>query len=147
MTPKPWVQFACVCEKALREPDNVASLIRIVDTYYIDPEPLPAAITSWALPLTIAVSLKSGDVSGEFELGLRLVRPDGKETSIRKWPVVFRGAEAGVNLIMGFALEAPEFGLYWFEVLWEEAILARIPLRVKPRVLEASPESTETAKS
>ena len=145
-TPKPWVQFACVCEKALREPDNVASLIRIVDTYYLDRVPLPAEIArKAALPLTIAVSLKSGDVVGEHELDLRFTPPDGQITPIQKWPVRFDGNESGVNLIMEFALGTPEFGLYWFDVLWGEEVLTRIPLRVKPRVPDASNESTESA--
>lgn len=149
-TAKPWVQFACICEKALREPDNVPSLIRIVDTYYIDPFPteeLPSELAEWALPLTIAVSLKSGDVTGAHELTLRLVRPSGAPVVIRKWPVEFKGDEAGVNLLMSFALNKPEFGLHWFEVVWGEELLARIPLRVKPRVPEASTESTERGKT
>lgn len=145
---KPWIQFACVCEKALREVDNVASLIRIVDTYYIDPQPLPSSIeaASVALPLTIAISLKSGDAVGEHELGLRLTRPNGEMKPIHKWPVRFSGEdETGVTLIMAFALRGPEFGLYRFDVLWGEEVLVRIPLRVKPRVAETADKSTEIA--
>jgi hypothetical protein len=150
---KPWVQFACVCEKVLREPDNVASLIRIVDTYNLDVPPefpkgfeLPPGISGgWALPLTIAVSLKSGDVSGEYEIGLRLTRPSGQQTPIRKWPAVFRGGEAGVTLVMAFVLESPTSGLYWIEVLWFSEVLARIPLRINPKIAAAQDESTENA--
>lgn len=151
LTPKPWVQFACVCEKALREPDNVASLIRIVDTYFLDKtQPLPAPLSAaaqWALPLTIAVSLKSGDVVGEHELALRLTQPDGQQKPIRKWPIRFEGGESGATLVMEFILGAPEFGLYWFEVLWAEELLVRIPLRVKPKAIEASHESSATESS
>ena len=63
--PKPFVQAACICEKVLVEPDKVASLIRVVDTYFLErpKEPLPPNVEA-RLDLTIFVSLKSGDVTG-----------------------------------------------------------------------------------
>jgi hypothetical protein len=135
---KPFVQIACVCEKVLIEPDNVASLIRVVDTYALAlPTPeLPAGVQ---IAFLIAfISLKSGDVVGEFEVGLRLNHPDGKDYPIRRWPVEFRGGESGVNLKIAFSLPDAKFGLYWFDVLWGDEVLTRIPFRLKA----ASTEST-----
>src|SRR5258708_6475787 len=112
--PKPFVQAACICEKVLVEPDNVASLIRVVDTYFIE---MPPANIKAALDLTLFVSLKSGDVVGEYEIGLRLISPDKKDQPVRRWPVEFLGGEAGVNVKVAFIMPTPEFGLYWFDVL------------------------------
>src|SRR4051812_1385162 len=127
--PRPFIQAACVCEKVLVEPDSVASVIRMVDTYFLEvpTEPLPPNIKP-LLELTVFVSLKSGDVTGEHEVGLRLNAPDKQSQPVRKWPAEFRGGEAGVSLKVTFSLADPKFGLYWFDVLWNDEVLTRIPL-------------------
>jgi hypothetical protein len=138
---KPYVQAACVCEKVLIEPDNVPSLIRIVDTVTIDVKaigpgtPPPGLLEKLDLPviLTAFVSLKSGDVVGEYDVGLRLNAPDGTPPPVRKWPVVLNGGEHGANVRIEFRLPSAKPGLYWFDVLWGDEVLTRIPLRVKPR--------------
>jgi hypothetical protein len=138
------VQVACICEKVLREHDNVPTLIRIVDIFNVETpiDPLPEGV-HLGTPLTIFVALKSGDVAGEHEIGLRLTRPDGTTGPVRKWPVTFGGAERGVNLQLGFALDSPQLGLYWFDVLWSDEVLTRVPLRLKLRTAVDAVEPTE----
>src|SRR5438552_10324338 len=89
---KPYVAVACVCEKVLMEPDAVNSAIRIVDTYTlsVQPQPLPPGLKV-PLALTIYVSLKSGDVTGQHNLGLVGHRPSGQNTLSQEWPVVIEG--------------------------------------------------------
>jgi hypothetical protein len=140
---KPIVQVACICEKVLIEPDNVASLIRIVDTYMLrvpPNEPLPKGV---GVELTAFVSLKSGDVVGEFQVGLQLKDPDGNETPLGKWPIVLNGDEHGANLRIDFSLANPKIGLYWFVLLWREEELTSIPFRLKyaPLAAETGPPS------
>ncbi|HEX6737059.1 MAG TPA: hypothetical protein VF310_02190, partial [Vicinamibacteria bacterium] len=92
LSPKPFVQTACVCEKVLIEPDQVVSLIRIVDTYVIYlPPNTPAPPPGVGLDLTAFVGLKSGDAVGRFDVGLRIQDPDGESKPIRHWPIVLNG--------------------------------------------------------
>lgn len=146
MLPKPLVQAACICENVLIEPDGVASLIRLVDTYTLqlpDPNELPLLPGVLGLQLAAFVALKSGDVVGEFEIELQLTDPDGKRQAIRKWPVVMNGGEHGATLRLKFALGNPKQGLYWFDVLWNDEALTRIPFRIKfAKQLDDSAEST-----
>lgn len=142
-TPKPLVQVACVCEKVLTEHDNVPSLIRIVDTYTLHVPPGQSPSDS-AVSLTAFVALKSGEVVGEYEAGLRLVPPDGKATQVRKWPVVLNGSEHGVNLKIEFVIPSPTPGLYWFDVLWGEDVLTRIPFRLKTSPAATAPSVLPT---
>ena|SRR5689334_413866 len=136
---KPFVQIACVCEKVLHEKDGVASLIRVVDTYTMElPKDVPAGFTL-ATQLTAFVSLKSGDVIGQFPVGLRLNQPNGKALPTREMPVEFKGNESGANLQIEFALANPAVGLYWIDVLWGDEILTRIPFRLKTK---ASPQAS-----
>ena len=144
-TSKPLVQIACICEKVLVEPDNVATLVRVVDTFTLPPPPqvLPPGMPM-AVQLTIVVSLRSGDVVGDFEVGLRLNSPHERDQPLQRWPVEFRGGEHGANLQIDFALPNPQLGLYWFDVLWGEEILTRIPLRLRT---STASESTADAAS
>lgn len=146
---RPWIQAACVCEKVLVEQDRVPSLIRIVDTYtMILPDPVPDnAVPS--VDLVAFVSLKSGDVAGNFDVGLRLVDPNGKASKVRKWAVELRGNEHGANLKLDFNLVNPLVGLYWFDVLWiDDELLTRIPFRLKkPTAQTSSDERAESTES
>ncbi len=135
---KPYVAVACICERVLKEPDGVASIIRIVDTYHLM---LPDDTSSGAFPLsltlTIFVSLKSGDVTGQHEIAIVLRQPNGKSQPAQKSLVDLRGEENGVNVEIQFTLvgpaagKPPEFGLYWFDVLWGNDVLTSIPLRLR----------------
>src|SRR3970040_2336650 len=67
---KPFVAAACLAEVVIIEPDNVASIIRIADTFFIDvPPDLPADLKP-AIVLNAFISLKSGDVKGSFDVEL-----------------------------------------------------------------------------
>ena len=137
---KPFVQIACICEKALLEADGVPSLIRIVDTFTLThPTHPPAGLSVEAmLPLTIFISLKSGQVKGEHTIGLRINQPDGNAGPLRQWKIDFMGGEHGANARIEFALTAPMSGLYWFDVLWGEEVLTRMPLRLNIREEEST---------
>ena len=127
----------------LVEPDKVASVIRIVDTYFLEipPDPLPPGLTPM-INLTAFIALKSGDVVGNFDVGVRLRRPEEtKEGEIRKWHVEFRGEESGVHLRIEFVVKEPKLGLYWWDVLWGDDVLTRIPFRLKAK----EPVSTDDA--
>ncbi len=132
---KPLVTAACVCEKVLQEKDNVPSIIRIVDTFFIQvpPEDFPKGVQP-QLAMTAFVYLRAGDLKGSFEIGLVLRSPSGKTTPVQKWPVVFQaGNEEGANLTIAFGIAKPELeGGYWFDVLWKDQVLTSIPFKVRP---------------
>jgi hypothetical protein len=133
---KPYVAVACVCEKVLIEPDNVASVIRIVDTFHLQiPDKPPSPGMATGVQLTAFIAIKAGEVTGEHELGLVLRHPSGKKGDPRKWPVVLNGGEHGANVKIEFVLAGkdgapPELGLYWFDVLWGDEVLTSIPFKL-----------------
>jgi len=147
---KPYVAAACLCEKVLIEQDGVASLIRIIDTMYLEPQPVdPKSRLPFALKFQVFVSVKSGDLEGEYEIGLLLRGPGDEMRSTHRWPVVFaQSPESGANLRIDFNLAGkepgalPALGLYWFDVLWGDEVLTSVPLRLSPatpKTLQESP--------
>ena len=85
------------------------------------------------LPLTLFVSIKSGDITGEHRIGIRLREPDGTQKPKHDWPIVLKGGQDGANLKIEFTIATPKDGLYWFDVLWEEEeiLLTSIPVSIK----------------
>ena len=147
MPPKPYVQVACVCEKALLESDGVVSLIRVVDTYIMDaPSALPSGV-GVAVNLTVVVMLKSGEAVGEHQVEIRLTGPDGISNALGSWAVILNGGEHGANVKIDVGIASNKYGLYWFDVMWGDEPLTRIPLRLKPRAEVTTAEAvapTET---
>lgn len=130
--PGPYVQFATVCEKVLREFDGTLSIIRAVDRIIVTVEgtDAPPELPEGRLALTLAVSLKADDAQGRYPVTIALQQPSGVYLDPEEIDAMFEGGERGVNLILGFAIENVLEGLYWFDVKVNERLLSRVPLRV-----------------
>lgn len=132
---KPWIAAACICEKVLVEKDNVNSLVRIIDTVIVEKNAnAPAGAKLPPLTVTVYVSLKAGTLNGQYELSLGLRRDGGGEPLPKapSWPVAMEGGVTGTNISVEYTIAAPEFDLYWFDVLWDGEVLTSIPLLIKP---------------
>lgn len=132
---KPWVIVAAFCEKLLIEKDDVSSAIRIVDQYTI-PSELPTGAPPDALPEILVqglISLRSGDVVGTQKVKLIMENPLGERKELSPeggWPAVFTGGEHGVNIRLQFMLGVKNYGLCWFDVICDDELLTRMPLRL-----------------
>ena len=128
----PFVAAAFVCERVLEEKDKVLSAIRIVDTYYLA-QLVPGSATNAApvVQLTVLASVKSGDVTGEHEITIALRTPSGAgNKQIGQWRVLLNGGEQGANVVMNFAMQTSELGLFWFDLLFAGKLLTSIPLKL-----------------
>lgn len=131
---KPFVQLACVCERAVEEKDGVLTLFRVIDTVFTG---LKAEAPANALPTVefdCVVSVKSGDLVGTYnELMLRATAPGGKSENMVPQPIrtVFTGGSNGINVKVHLVLQVKTFGIMWFDVLWGTEVLTRIPLDIK----------------
>jgi hypothetical protein len=132
--PKPYVQIAAFCEQLLQENDGVLTPIRIVDTYTLE---VPPDLPKGALPAIEVkgmIALKSGEVSGEHVIKLVMQNTQGVRSFLSPddgWPVVFKGEEKGVQIKLRFQLGVKNFGLCWFDVLFDDELLTRMPLRLQ----------------
>jgi hypothetical protein len=131
---RPYVQTACVAESILIEPDGVASVIRMVDTFTVDePANMPANMKP-ATTLNVLISLKSGDVKGQSDLELVLRLPSGKTQSFGARPVDLEGGIHGANMKVALNVLGLEYGApYWLDVFWggKKLLLTSIPFRFR----------------
>jgi len=127
----PYLALAVFCENVLEDKTGVLSLIHIIDRINISagvdaPESMPPI----PLQLKAVLSFKSGFCKGKYVITVKPISPSGKELPPAKFPILFEGDDRGANVIVNFGIQIQEEGLYWFEVLIEETIMTRMPLRV-----------------
>jgi len=125
----PYLAYAVICERVLRETDGAISLIRIIDRFTIQgssPVSPPTTLTFW-----LAVLFRRGFPRGVMNLTVQPVSPSGKSLPAMTFPLHFEGDEEhGSDLALQVNLLAHEDGLYWFEIRLAEQLATRVPLRV-----------------
>ena len=126
----PHLSGAFLCERVLQEKDNVPSFIRVAERFTVAgpmPEMPPAAIQT-----NIVVSMKAGSLgSGSYRVKVRVMKPDGDSFMENEVPIFFEGGEdQGPLIVMPTIFNVKEQGLYWIDVLFEGALMSRIPFRV-----------------
>ncbi len=127
----PYLNAAVICEKVLQEKDETLSVIRMIDRFNVTVSALgsPENLPPIPLNLTVLISLKSGKARGRSTVKLRIESPSGLKLPDQLLPVLFEGEDRGVNLVMNLNLVIDQEGVYWFDVLLEEKLLTRMPLR------------------
>jgi len=128
----PYVQMAAICERVLQEKDGVLSIIRVIDRFAISaagPAP-PEEMPPGTISPTIVVMLKPGFIRARHNL--RIVPTTPSQTTLPEFSagVLLEGEDRGVNLIFSAQMIVREERLYWFDVLLDDQLLTRIPLRL-----------------
>jgi len=131
----PFVQMAVFCENLLEESGNVMTPVRIVDTYTLNaPKDMPPDANPF-IRVKGLIALKAGDVTGTHKVELVLENPLGERRILSPeggWPGFFStGGEQGFNIKLDFALGVKNFGLCWFDVLFDGELVTRMPLRLR----------------
>jgi hypothetical protein len=129
--PRPYVTAALICERIIQEKDESLSLVRIADRIQYRVEGVPAGLKPM-IGVQGLVSLKSGLVTGEHVIEIVSEKPDGNRKTVYTLPVKFLGKDHGANVILNISLGIDQDGLYWFDVIFDEEVLTRIPLLVMP---------------
>ncbi len=136
-----YLNFAVICERVLRETDDVLSFIRVVDQVNVTivaptgadiPQELPQASS---VALTLAVGLKSDGYTGPVTVKLWVEAPTGSRLPEFQTTQEIALADRGVNLIFPMQLPVRDEGIYWFFVEVSGDVLTRVPLRIGKEVV------------
>ncbi len=129
----PYVQAALFCERVLVEKDNVTSIVRVIDQVThtaAGPEP-PEELPPFNYELQMLVMLKPGGATGRSTFTIVMEGPDGLKRELGSGTVNFVGGpNQGANLHIRLSPTFEQDGLYWFDVLLDNALMTRIPLAV-----------------
>ena len=129
--PMPYLTAALLCERVIEEKNGTLSVIRIADRVEVEIPPggVPGGYRP-VVPISGLVALKSGPAKGSFTLRIIITRPSGERLEGPAIPVELEGEDRGQNFILNFLIGVSEEGLHWFEVVFENQVLSRIPLMV-----------------
>ncbi len=136
---------AVLCERVLLEKDDVLSVIRLVDTFYVHvPEQLPEGANP-VVPLTVLLSFKRGD-EPDIDKHQAKLKIQGPKGPIQDLPVpmdfVFKPGEiASANLVITIQLGVKDFGRFRLDVFVDEkGPVAEIPFMLLERPEPKTPE-------
>ena len=129
----PYVQVAGFCDTFIEDKGGVLSLIRMIDTIITSAagtEP-PTKMPPLSRTLNLIIMLKSGSALGRHELTIKPKAPSEQELPSLPFSIHFEGEEKGVNVIARLNLVLEEEGVYWFAVMVDNALVTKVPLRVR----------------
>jgi hypothetical protein len=128
----PFLNAALLCEKVLQEKDETVSIIRTIDRITLTTQAMGSPETLPPVPIALYafISLKSGSARGKHVLKWITEAPSGIRSSEQLLPVLFEGEDRGVNIILALNMIVDQEGIYWFDLLLEDRLLTRLPLRV-----------------
>jgi hypothetical protein len=135
MADKPFLAAAFFCEKVLEQKDDVLTVVRIVDQFFVTiPLNMPEGVKP-AVQLTGLLSFKKSSPGAEaetHEVRMKLRFPSGKVQPLPPREIIFKPDElSGCNMILNFGLGVEEFGLFWLEVsVDDDAVVTRMPFRL-----------------
>ena len=130
--PRPYVS-ALLCEKILQEKDESLTLVRVADRlqYRIEGKGLPEGIKPM-IAINGLVSLKAGPVVGDHTVKIVGEKPNGERKELHSMSVNLMGKEHVTNIILNMGIGIDQDGLYWFDVVFDDEVLTRMPLLVTP---------------
>lgn len=136
---------AVLCERVLAEKDDVLSVIRLVDMFYVQvPKELPEGAQP-VVPLTVLLSFKRGDEpdTNKHQAKLKIQGPKGPIQDLPgAMDFVFKPGEvASANLIITIQLGVKDFGRFRLDVFVDEkGPIAEIPFMLLERPEQKTPE-------
>jgi hypothetical protein len=136
-----------ICEKVLREADNVLSFIRAVEVFTIRFNPsVPVEAQPVVCSCWINLQFTDDDES-THSANLALVRPSGESTDLPSLeiplilPSVYPGMPRSVNIVMQFGIIPKEFGVHSVAIKLDgETVLSSKVILLKQEAQE-SPDS------
>ena len=142
---KPILAAALLCERVLEEKDGVNSLIRCIDRIVVQAQgqQVPGQMPSIPVSVWAFISFKSGSARGRFSVTLVPRTPSGFKLAGPTIPLLFEGEDdRGINIKLLVNFQAQDKGLYWFDVVLDDEVISRMPLRLvyQPMSLNQPPQ-------
>ena len=142
----PYLSFAVLCEKVLRETDDVLSLIRVIDRLtvtVIAPVSTPPVSPDLAplVSVTLAIGLKSGEFRGSLPVRVQVETPSGAEWPSFETSAEFQGEEHGPAIVLPVRSPAQDEGLYWFAIEIAGEMATRVPRVARQVVTSPLPQA------
>jgi hypothetical protein len=123
----PFVGLAVLCDRVDRQPDGSTDLIGIVDGFSLDSPFLDKAAPNMSMRLNAVIALRAGDLRGSHTVAVRGRYPAGLDGPMVSRLVEFTDETPAATLLIPVEIELEHVGTYWFDVLFDQRTITRIP--------------------
>src|SRR4051812_36976786 len=133
----PYLSFAVFCDDVSQDAEDRLTLTRVTSRTYGTPASSPE-VSGIVVRYMVVLGFARGEFTGEGRLEVR--PPEAiSEAGVRD-TLGFRPEDR--TLVYQYELSAlfPSPGVYWFEVLFDDALVTRMPLEIHAR--PATPQAT-----
>ena len=120
---------AFCCKDVLREENGSLSAIRILDSVTVELMGPLEKVIYYPLPVTTLISFKS-DIPCDFTLRIRVVDSHGASREMAAGKHHSEGGIDGGVVNLQMELRTDVEGLYWFELLADDQIVTKFPVKV-----------------
>lgn len=129
----PYLSIAAICERVLREKDEVISLVRVFDRWNVQGQFSRMPVT--LVPFTLVITVKAVGFRGSLRISVKPKSPSGKQLPHFETSADLSGEEEdkGATVLAQLMFTAEEAGIYWFEVLFDDKMVTKLPLNVTYR--------------
>ena len=129
----PYLQSALFCDAVIRGDDGVLTIIRVIDrvNHRVATPNASADMVPFEYDLTAVIMLKAGEVRGSHRLALEIINPAGEKKEALSQDIYMEGEEdRGVNVVLKMRILFAYSGLHWFNVVFDDTLLTKMPLRI-----------------
>ncbi len=123
----PSLKYLLFCQSVESTPDGRLALLGVLDELAIGPKR-----TNEPIPLFVAASWLTGDEPGVRAVTLQVLSPDGSVPLLEMFTSESSSIRLSATAWRPFRLPLVP-GMHWLELLLDQRLLARSPLRVLPR--------------
>lgn len=123
----PYIGVAVLCQRVDRQPDGSTDLIGIMHDVSLD-SPFLDEIQRKTLRLHAVIALRAGELRGGHVVAIRGKYPAGVDGPMVARLVEFTDEEPAAMLLIPVEIDLDALGVYWFEVMFDQRIVTRIPL-------------------
>jgi hypothetical protein len=136
-----------VCERVLIEQDQVLTIIRVVDVFFIKPIPNVPPENRLVTMTVLAMAKFAPEDASDHTMQFSLIRPDGDKktvgdlTQIKLAPKKYPGLHSSVNFFTPVNVIPSQLGTHYFVISVDGEEVARTPFTLQeqkqtPEVLQ-----------
>ncbi len=140
----PYLLMAVLCQNAQQDQYGSFSVINVLEQLVAgtnDPN-APDEMPTFRFQGHLAVQVAAGNSKGSHTLSIVPIQPSGKKLEPVGQRIQFKGIDHRATFISNVSMDIEEEGLYWFNVLLDDRVMTRIPLRIRYERQSVGPWST-----
>ena len=129
----PYLLAALLCERAYQNEYGAFNIDGVIEELVVQANVprAPKDMPPFRLEGFAVIAFAAGVARGAYRVTLVPIRPNGERLEPVSQQISFDSDESRYTAVYNLSLDVTEPGLYWFDVLLNERLVSRIPVRIR----------------